>query len=215
MFCRALFICSILAGSVSLASHAQTASRFYAGVGANLLTNVPFNSANVSRLVGPSLTVGVQVASCVALQTAATYQWKSESYTSPICTYGGDYIGGETSSSRYRYITVPVLLRYTVTPAARHFLFDGLAGITIRHSTHQQSYANPYSSAPFAYEINDRRTTVAITLGPAVRYAPSSNVESTANGLVSTAVGSSYSSHFGDRFFLNVLVGAQYLFGQR
>jgi hypothetical protein len=140
MFCRALFICSSLAGSVPLASHAQTASRFYAGVGANLLTNVPFNSANVSRLVGPSLTVGVQVASRVALQTAATYQWQSESYTSPIYTYGGGYIGGETSSSRYRYITVPVLLRYTVTPAARHFLFDGLAGITIRHSTHQQNY---------------------------------------------------------------------------
>jgi hypothetical protein len=41
------------------------------GRGANLLTNVPFNSANVSRLVGPSLTAGMQVASRVALQTAA------------------------------------------------------------------------------------------------------------------------------------------------
>ena len=201
---------------VSLAQTEPTSTRFYIGVGANLLTNVPFTSAGAPRLVGPSVTGGVGLTSRLALQISGAYHWQNESYTSGAYTYGQGLIGNNTYSSRSKYFTIPVLLRYTFTPLTQRLQFDGLAGVTVVHSSYHYSYStiDPSAGALYSYENTGGVTTGNITLGPAVRYALSSNVELTANGLVSAIVGGSYRD-FGDRLFLNVLVGAQYKFGQR
>ena len=201
-----------LAG-LPLASVAQTApasSHFYIGAGVNLLTNVPFGSVGVPRLVGPSLTAGVSLSPRVAVQASAAYHWQSHSngssYNSGGIIYYDDY------STSYKYFTVPVLLRYTFTPNPERFRFDGLVGVTVLYSRYHYTSTSTYSGTPYSSESTSGSTRANITLGPAVRYAAGSNVELTANGLVSAIVGDSYRS-FSDRLFLNVLVGAQYSFG--
>ncbi len=201
--------------SLPLVCQAQTepaSSHFYLGAGVNLLTNVPSTSAGVPRLLGPSLTAGVGLAPRVALQASVTYQWQNNSGSSSY-NYGSG-ISYDSFSSRSKYFTVPVLLRYAFTPTPGRFQFDGLAGITVVHSSFHYESTTTNSGSPYSYEDNGGLTRASITLGPAVRCAISPNLELTANSLVSAAVGDTY-YRFSDRLFLNVLVGAQYSFGQR
>jgi hypothetical protein len=206
---RTLLITSLLTSSLPLVSQAQTNPHFYVGAGANLLTNVPFNSAGAPRLVGPSLTAGVLLTSRLALQASASYHWKKDSYTSPSYNYGQTgTVGGDTYSNQYKYFMVPVLLRYTFTPSTEHFHFDGLAGVTVLHSTYHYE-----STALYPGDYNSSLTRASLSLGPAARYTLTPKVELTANALVSAALGDGY-YQFSDRLFLNVLVGAHYTFGQ-
>jgi hypothetical protein len=199
---------------VSLAQTEPASSRFYAGVGANLLTNVPFNSAGVPRLVGPSLTGGMYLSPRLALQASVSYHWQSESHTFPSYNYGQGTIGGDSYLDRYKYFMVPVLLRYTFTPFDKRFKFDGLIGATAVYSHfYHKSTTLSYTGVPYSSESNNNIFRASLTLGPAIRYAVSPKVEITANGLVNMGIGNSY--RFSDRLFLNALVGAQYSFGQR
>jgi hypothetical protein len=200
-----------------LASFAQTATtspQFYVGVGANLLTDVPGNSAAVPKLLGPSLTAGLQLAPRLAVQVSAAYHWDSQSTTSSSYYYGsgGGTVGGYTSYAYYKYLTVPVLLRYTLTEPVGRFHVDGLAGVTVLRSYFNFISNDPLSS--YYYYPNNyssSRTKANATLGPALRYTLSPNLDVTANGLVSAVLGGTY-THFSDRLFLNVLVGAHYIF---
>ncbi|MDJ0367199.1 hypothetical protein QMK33_18780 [Hymenobacter sp. H14-R3] len=214
---KVLYLAS-LAG-LPLLSGAQTtpsSARFYVGVGANLLTNAPFNSAGTPKLVGPSLTAGLKLAPRLAVQISAAYQWQHKSYTYPDYTYGSSAIGSlVTADYRYKYFTVPVLLRYTFTEPAERLYFDGLAGITFLHSTFNSTVTGSlgsYGYYPTDYSSSSIKAN--LTLGPAVRYSVASNVELTANGLVSAVLGDTY-YRFSDRLFLNVLVGTHYTFGAR
>ena len=199
---------------LSFAQTNPTASRFYVGVGANFLTNVPGNSAGVPNLLGPSLTAGMQLAPRLAVQVSAAYQWQHKSYTYPDYMYGSGTIATNvTADYRYKYFTVPVLLRYTFTEPAARFHFDGLAGITLLHGTFNSTVTgSPSSYNYYPTDYSSSSTKANLTLGPAVRYSVTPNVELTANGLVSTVLGDTY-YRFSDRLFLNILVGAHYTFG--
>jgi hypothetical protein len=211
-----LFTANLLVGLLPLTSQAQADRPFYVGAGVNLLTNVPFYTGSSSHLVGPSFTAGWQFTPHLAVQVSPTYQWQNESYTAPIYQYGSTgTVGGGTSYGYYKYFTVPVLLRYTFTPPTGRFNLDALAGVTIRYSAYTYGYTPPYPGQPFGYESKGGASKANITLGPAVRYALSSSIELTANGLVSAILGSSNSDRFSDRLFLNALVGAQYSFSSR
>jgi hypothetical protein len=201
--------------SLPLVSQAQTdpaSSHFYVGAGVNLLTNVPFTNAGAPRLYGPSLTAGVNLAPRLALQASVAYQWQNLSGGSSYNSGAG--ISSESYLSRTKYFTIPVLLRYTLTPTPGSFQFDGLAGITVLHSSYHYEYTSTSTGYPYHDEANGGRTRASVTLGPAVRYVVSPKVELTANGLVSAVIGDTY-YRFSDRLFLNVLLGAQYSFGQR
>jgi hypothetical protein len=201
---------------ISTAQTEPTSPHFYVGLGANLLTSVPFTSAAVPRLVGPAVTGGLYLGSRTALQASLSYHWRNESASYPSYNYGGGTIGGDSYSNNYKYFIVPVLLRYTFTPPAQRFHFDGFVGVTVLHSAfHYKSTTTSYTGAPYSTEHSSGQTRAAVALGPAVRYAVAPNMELTANGLVSTVLGDNYSRNFSNRLFLNVLVGAQYSFGQR
>jgi len=218
MYSRTLFTASLLAGILPLASYAQTAPRFYVGAGANLLTNIPFHSGIMPRLLGPALTAGWQFTPHLALQTGIAYQWKNDSYTLDYLypTQSGTLLPATYSSEHHtKYFTVPLLLRYTFAPSDQRLHFDLLGGVTLVRATLHSAYANGDSIAilfPERYSSADTRAN--LTLGPAVRYAVSPHVELTANGLVSAVLGENY-YRFSDRLFLNVLVGAHYTFGKR
>jgi hypothetical protein len=209
----------LLAGLVGLpllsfAQAGPASSRFYVGVGANLLTDVPFNSTSVPNLVGPSLTAGMQLAPRLAVQVSAAYHWQHDTYTYPYYSSGtGTPINTVSTDYHYKYITVPVLLRYTFTEPAASFHFDGLAGITVLHGAFKYTSSGSYPGT-FPENYSSSSTKANFTLGPAVRYTLSPQVELTANGLVSAVLGDTY-YRFSDRLFLNVLVGAHYTFGQR
>jgi hypothetical protein len=199
---------------VSVAQTDPVASRFYVGVGADLLTNVPFTSPGVARLLGPALAAGVHLTPHLALQTGVAYHWDSDfrsaSYSDPAQQLTPII---NTSTFRAKYFTFPVLLRYTFTPSPQRFQVDALAGVTLIHTTGYTLYTSDAIRYPRHDEYNYGATRASLTLGPAVRYSVSPRVELTANGLVSGVIGDSYYS-FSDRLVLNVLVGAQYTFGQ-
>jgi hypothetical protein len=193
-----LLITGLLGTLLPLSSPAQTAPiapRFYVGVGANLLSNVPFNDRKlvpvVPRLFGPSLTAGVHFTPRWALQVGFSYHGQNTP----------DPAGGPTLEAKY--FVVPALLRYTVTAPATPVQVDVLAGATLVHLKDWNTY-----SAPSAYSA----TRVNLTVGPAVRVALSSHMEVTAAGLVSMLVGQNYYT-FSDRLFLNTSLGLNYKFG--
>jgi hypothetical protein len=212
---KILFLASL--ASLPLVSLAQTdpgSSHFYVGVGASLLTEVPFTSAGTPRLLGPSLTAGVYLAPHLALQASASYYWRNETYTSPSYSYGTGSLGGDSYTDEAKYLMVPVLLHYTFTPSTSRLQFDGLAGVTVVHTSYHYTSTTTFSGIPRTYENKGGLTRASVTLGPAIRYSVSPQVELTANGLVSAVVGDTY-YNFSDRLFLNVLAGAQYSFGSR
>jgi hypothetical protein len=212
---QSLLLASSLASLLPLAGHAQTTPHLYVGAGANLLTNAPFGSKIWPRRVGPSLTAGWQFTPQLAVQVSAAYQWNKDVYsdtnlystpTSPVPSF---FI--RTMDSRYSFLTIPVLLRYTFSSSTEGLHFDALGGVALVHSRLRTVYSASPDVPNFPYEYSSSDTRVNLTLGPAVRYAISPQVELTANGLVSAIV--SDSRNFSDRLFLNVLVGAQYNFG--
>jgi hypothetical protein len=214
MFFRILFTASLLVGILPLVSHAQTAPRFYVGAGANLLTNTPFTSAGVPRLVGPSVTVGRQLSTKLALQVSASYfrQNESNSYSYSTTYFGQPTIATSSYSLDSKLFIMPVLLRYTFTAAPKRFYVDGLGGVTVAYSHGHSASTVNYVGTPYSSEDNYSQVKANLTLGPAVRYAISPNIELTANGLVS-AILNAGRYQFSDRLFLNVLVGAHYTFG--
>jgi hypothetical protein len=198
MLAPLLLITGLLGTLLPLASPAQTAPaapRFYVGVGANLLSNVPFNDRRivpvVPRLFGPSLTAGWHFTPRWALQVGFSYHGKNT--PNPA--------GGSTLEAKY--FVVPALLRYTVTAPATPVQVDVLAGATLVHLKDWETY-----SAPSSYTA----TRVNLTVGPAVRVALSSHLEVTAASLVSMIVGQNYYT-FSNRLFLNTSLGLNYKFG--
>lgn len=216
MYQKVLYLATLV--GLPLLSTAQTtasAPRFYVGAGANLLTDVPFNTTGAPTLLGPSLTAGLQLAPRLALQVSAAYHWQQKSYTSSVYNYGTGTVGGGTSTYYYKYLTVPVLLRYTLTEPAARFHVDAMGGITVLYGHFNFTSTDPASSSTYYYPNNysSSSTRANATLGPAIRYTLSPSIELTANGLVSAIVGDTY-YRFSDRLFLNALVGVHYTFGQ-
>ncbi|RZJ95337.1 MAG: porin family protein [Hymenobacter sp.] len=203
---RTLLAASLLSGLLPLTSQAQTvpvSSRFYVGVGANMLSNVPFKDQGaVPRIIGPSLTAGMQLTPRLAVQAGLSYHQKNETYE---YLFAGP---GIASTIKAKYFLVPVLARYTVTEPTARFHFDVLGGATLIHATSHISYTSS------AYESDNADTRFNLSVGPAVRAALSSHFELTASGLVSATVGDSY-YEFSDRLFLNTSIGVNYTFGSR
>jgi hypothetical protein len=209
MLIRTLLNVSLLAGMLPLTSHAQTApasSRFYVGVGANLYSNVPFKDRKtVPRLLGPSLTVGMQFTPRLAGQAGLSYHWQGQEYSFPSYSSSSS-TPFTTITERSHYIIAPVLLRYTLTTSATNFHVDVLGGATLLHAASHATSSTP------AFNV-DRTpdTRVNLTLGPALRATISSHLELTVNGLVSMRVGKNY-YEFSDRLFLNTSLGVNYTF---
>ena len=217
MFFRTLLTASLLGSLLPLACKAQNtldAPRFYVGIGANMLSKVPFtNQGTATRLIGPAVMAGWQFTPRLAGQIGLSYHWKKDAYSYQTVDQTGYSIS--TYTYRSNYFTVPVLLRYTVTNPAERFHFDILGGATITHAR-GSSLVEYYSSTgtnltPKESSYSD--TQFNLTLGPAVRYALLPYLELTATGLVSAVMGENY-YRFSDRLFLNTAVGVNYTFGK-
>jgi len=203
MLSHLLLTTGLLGTLLPLSSYAQTAppsSRFYVGVGANLLSNLPFKDQGiVPRSLGPSLTAGLLFTPRWALQVGFSYHGKQETIANP------NPVGDVTV--RTKYFLVPALLRYTVTAPATPVQFDILGGATLVHATGRTSF-----SSSLYDESSTSDTRFNLTLGPAVRAAISNHLELTASSLVSMVVGENY-YRFSDRLFLNTSLGLNYKFG--
>jgi hypothetical protein len=203
MLAPILLITGLLGTLLPLASPAQPAPaspRFYVGVGANLLSNVPFNDHAlvplVPRIFGTSLTAGWHFTPRWALQVGFSYHGKSTPNPANPNPASGPTLDAN-------YFLVPALLRYTVTAPATLVQFDVLAGATLVHLKDWRTYSAPSSHTDNRFNL---------TVGPAVRVALSSHLEVTAAGLVSMIVRKDY-YNFSDRLFLNTSLGLNYKFG--
>ncbi|MFD1874480.1 outer membrane beta-barrel protein [Hymenobacter bucti] len=197
-----LLTTGVLGTLLPLASSAQVApasSRFYVGVGANLLSNLPFlDRGIVPSSFGPSLMVGLPFTPRWALQVGFSYHGKREMIANPNSAV--------EATVRTKYFLVPALLRYTVTEPANPVQFDLLGGATLVHAKGRTTFSPPSNNES---TLSDTRFN--LTLGPAVRAAISSHLDLTVNGLVSMRVDEVY--NFSDRFFLNTSLGLNYKFG--
>lgn len=205
-----LLTTGLLVTLLPLSSAAQTTPtppRFYVGIGANMLSNVPFKDRGVvPRLIGPALTASRQFTSRLAGQVGLSYHWDKDSYEyTPIDT------PPFTATERVRFVLVPVLLRYTLTKPTENFHVDVLGGTTLVHVAGQLTFENSGPLDPALRASRTSDTRLNLTLGPAVRATISSHLDLTVNGLVSMRVGRMYT--FSDRLFLNTSLGLNYKFG--
>jgi hypothetical protein len=128
MLLHKLLLPSLLAGGLPLVSTAQTTdtpTRYYVGVGGSLLNSFGRGS---SRILGPSLTAGLQVNPKLAVQVGTTVTWRNYSSGYSYTDYQLQQTV-YTSKSHSTFITIPALLRYTLTPAAKRLQVDALVGL--------------------------------------------------------------------------------------
>jgi hypothetical protein len=203
----------LLAASLPLVVHAQTtAPHFYIGAGANLLSDIPYNSAGISHLAGPSLTAGLQLTPHVAVQAGASYQWQKETYSEVAYYSAPGNVTTYTSEHRFKYFFIPVLLRYTFAPSAARFHVDALGGVTLLATTRRDSYETSPATTPQPNVYKRSSFDASLTLGPAVRYTLSPQIELTASSVASLML-QNY-GRFSNRLFLNTALGLNYAFGR-
>jgi hypothetical protein len=209
---------ALLAAGLPLVSFAQTPGatpRFYAGLGASLLTDAPFVDSGSSTILGPALAAGVRLSPRWAVQAGAALAWRNQT-ESPYSAPGVPASVAGTLDTHTATLLVPVLARYTFAPAPTRFHVEALGGLTVLRAATRYVYTAtpPASTGQPPYQETRRRNVITgnISLGPGVRYALAPHVDITAHALVNAVIGYSL-ARFTDRAFLNVQVGAHYTFG--
>jgi hypothetical protein len=208
-----LCLVTLLVGVQPLASVAQTtttAPRYYVGVGGSMLNSFASGS---SRLFGPSLTVGRQFKPRVALQVGTTVGWRNYSSGYSYTNAGQTLPTVRTFATRSTFITIPILLRRTLTPAVNRFQIDALVGLSLLVSTGRNTITTTYGDQTL-YSSSNRNSSFrgSLVAGPAVRYGLTPRVALAAEIPVNFVVGNS-NGRFSDHFFYNFQVGARYNFG--
>jgi hypothetical protein len=204
--------------NLPLVSTAQTApaalTHFYVGLGASALSSAPASSYNSFRHIGPSLSAGVQFTPRWALQVGAALSWRKEADSRSYVPSPGQLPTVVEYDSRITTLTVPILARYTLTLPAERFHGDVVGGVTLLHTVSQfNSSSTAAGQAPYLADEHFSVNRASIALGLAARYSLLPQLELTADGLANVNVTNSFYS-FSDRFFLNLLVGVRYHFGQ-
>ena len=212
MLLHKILSASLLAGILPLVSAAQTtpnSPRYYVGVGGSVLNS--FGSGS-SRILGPSLTAGLQLSPQLAVQIGATVTWRNYSTGYSYTDYQLQQTV-YTNESRSKFITVPALLRYTLSPVAKRLQFDALVGLSFLVNTSRSTSTTLFPDQT-QYESSTRHSNLrgSLVLGPALRYSLTPKVALTAEVPVNLVIGNSYGS-FSNRFFYNLQVGARYNFG--
>ncbi|TVT40615.1 PorT family protein [Hymenobacter setariae] len=213
MLLHKLCLIALAVGSAPLASVAQTptaSTRYYVGLGGSLLSD--FRSGS-SRFPALSLTAGRQLKPRVALQTGVTVGWRSYSYGYSYVNSGQTIPTFYESGTRTTFITVPVLLRYTLSQSVNRLQVDALVGLSLIASinrgtstvtyNNQTQYSDSYRNSGF------RGTLVA---GPALRYGLTPRVALMAEIPVNFVIGD-FGGRLSDQFFYNLQVGGRYNFG--
>jgi hypothetical protein len=213
MLLHKLLSVSLLAVIVPLVSAAQTTPdfpRYYVGVGGSVLNG--FSSGD-SRILGPSLTAGLQLKPRLAVQIGTTVTWRN--YSSSFV-----YIDAQqgqtvyTNTSHSNFITVPALLRYTLTPAtaAKRLQVDALVGLSLLINT-SRGTSNTLYPDQTQYESSNHYSNLrgSLVLGPALRYSLTPRVALTAEVPINLVIG--FPGSLRKSLFYNLQVGARYNFG--
>jgi hypothetical protein len=169
-----------------------------------------------SRIFGPSLTASLQLKPQLAVQVGTTVTWRnySSSYSA---------IDKQLRRTVYTYkflsnlITIPALLRYTLTPVAKRLQLYALVELSLLVNTGRNTNITTYPDQT-QYENSNRYSDLhgslvgSLVVGPALRYSLTPCVALTAEFPINLIVGDSYGS-FSDRLFYNLQVGVRYNFG--
>ncbi len=226
MHTRITCLVGLLAGVLPLLSTAQTiapspeASRFYVGLGGSVNTNSRVGGLNGNSLA-PTLTLGMQLQPRLAVQIGVGYRPSTRN-----STFAGQYGGGTSqlqpgywsSTSTNRYLTIPVLARYTLTRLDRRFGVDMLGGFTARYSSYRYredfTYDQSQQTVPGTFATDDANTDGFLTLGPSVHYRLGSHFDLTGDVAFNYLLGRAYNSVY-DQLTGTLMLGARYRFGKR
>ena len=222
-FLAPLAITSLL-GSSALASAQQAptqqapapASRFYVGLAAYTSNYLPIGRAWQKGFLLPlQATVGYQLMPRLALQGSFAYSSRGNSYagTSYDLTSTGQVLVPYSYAGQYRQrlSSAALLARYTLTrQAASRWQFDLLGGLTLVHTSYEDSYERTAgSSAARADQTSYRTNSLLPTAGLGVRYRLLPKLEATSNVLLGLPV-----AGYGTRELSPSLsLGLQYTFG--
>jgi hypothetical protein len=213
------FLLGASLASLPLASTAQTnplvsVPHFYVGLGASALSYAPASTYSSLSHFGPSLTLGAQFDARWALQVGATFSKRRDADSQSFVSSPGQLPTFYEYDNRISTLTVPLLARYTLDSHSAHVYADVLGGITLLHAAlHSTSSSTTAGQSPYR---SDERSTVnraSLSAGLAARYSLLPQLELTADGLAHVTVTNSFYK-FSDRFFVNLLVGLRYNFGQ-
>ncbi len=208
-FCLVALVAGVLP-VVSVAQTTTTPARYYVGVGGSMLNSF---SSGSSRIFGPSLTAGLQFRPRVALQAGLTVGWRNSSSSYSYRVDGQSLPTVYTSDSHSTLITVPVLLRYTLTPAVKRLQVDALMGLSFLVSAGRGTSTITYSDqTQYDYPYSGTSFRGSLVAGPALRYGLTPRVALTAEVPVNFMIGD-FGGRFIDKFFYNFQVGARYNFG--
>lgn len=217
MYVRPLLAAGLVASALPLLSAAQTtapvAPRFSLGLSG---TYAKYDTP--TRII-PTLTAGWQLTPRLALQLGVGYTWNTSSYGG-----NGTYFDSQTNEFHYevgrasysRLLTAPVSVRYTVTPLAKRWQLDLVAGATALY--YFGRYDETYSTA-----TQPRRTITwdsydhfegVLSAGLSLRYALTQHVELVGDALVNTAWNNPYNGYIRS-YPGSFSLGARYRFGAR
>jgi hypothetical protein len=124
-----------------------------------------------SRIFGPSLTASLQLKPQLAVQVGTTVTWRnySSSYSAidkqlrrTVYTY----------KSHSNFITIPALLRYTLTPVAKRLQLYALVELSLLVNTGRNTNITTYPDQT-QHENSNRYSDLhgSLVVGPALRYS--------------------------------------------
>jgi len=198
-FLAPLALTSLL-GCSALASAQQApapAGHFYVGLAAYTSNYLPIGRAWQKGLLLPlQATAGYQLTPRLALQGSFAYSSRSNSYagTSYDLAPTGQVLAPYSYAGQYRQrlSSAALLARYTLTrQAASPWQFDLLGGLTLVHTSYEDSYERTAgSSAARTDQTTYRTNSLLPTAGLGVRYRLLPQLEATSNVLLGLPVAS-------------------------
>lgn len=212
-----LLACLLSLPVLSLAQSPTPATHFYVGAGASVLTDIgfrdssyPYSRTYSPTLVGPALTLGWQFTPALALEVGGAYAWRTTQDTYTYGSYSGVGLVTANLHVHQRVFTLPVLVRYTLTPIAGSLYLDVLGGATMQRATLSYNSSIDENNGNILYTGGKSSLTTAfLTLGPAVRYSLSPRLSLTVDPTLNMALNNSH-REFQDRLLWNLRAGVRY-----
>ncbi|MGI4741470.1 MAG: outer membrane beta-barrel protein [Janthinobacterium lividum] len=208
----------LLSGLVSLplacwAQEARPAKSPYVGAKLSVQTGRPFNEYFGTRF-GPALTLGAHLKPRLALELNAAYNWQHSVYHGSYSTNVGLVV--EDNDTYVHTLTMPLLLRATLTKSAGPWHVDAVFGPTLfiyfTHRNYQQTtQGQPTNSENTTYAEHQ----VSLTLGPSVRYTLTPQIDLVVDALANLNISGfpyTFVAPVSSQLSSHVLAGVHYRF---
>jgi hypothetical protein len=201
---------------------ASASPHFFVGLGGSIYTYQRLNGFSQNSLA-PMLTAGLQVRPRLAVQLGATYRQdtRRSTFAGQRPDNAGQLQPGNYSSvSRARFVSVPLVARYTLTAnLAQPFQVDLLGGATLLQNWYD--YKEEFTSTttqtitPNTFDNSSTSTEGFLSLGPSARYRLAPQLDLTGDFLFNYGLQNFGRGSVLDHLSANLMLGVRYHFANR